>query len=414
VSRPIDERLAAAGLPALARPVWAEIDLDALAGNLAAIRSAVGPQVRVEPVVKADAYGHGAVPCARALEAAGADGFSVATLDEAYELRAAGITKPLLVLYPIAAAHVPAAATAGIATSIGPGLAGERILAAAAANAPGGGPPLDVHVEIETGLGRGGALPADAADLVERVRRTPGARLAGVWTHLAAADNATYTQAQDAQFAAVLGTLDPELGLGAHPGGTRRHLAGSGGVLGGHASTWDAVRPGIAVYGLVPDGLATAPDQAGPAAALRPVLSLLARPVRVVDLPAGHGIGYGPVFFTQRPSRIATLALGYGDGWHRVLTGAASALVRGIRVPLVGRVSMDAVMADVTDVPGDPVDEDDEFVLIGRQGAARITAYEVASAGGTISYEVVTGVSRRVARVYHAAGSVAGLRTLAG
>jgi alanine racemase len=411
---PIEERLAAAGLPVLARPVWAEIDLDALAGNLAAIRSAVGPGVRVEPVVKADAYGHGAVPCARALEAAGADGFSVATLDEAYELRSAGITKPLLVLYPIAAAHVAGAAGAGIATSLGPGLAGERILAAAAANASAGGPVLEVHVEVETGLGRGGSLPADAADLVERVRHTPGIALSGVWTHLAAADDAAYTGAQDARFGEVLGRLDPGLAVGAHPGGARRHLAGSGGVLGGHASTWDTVRPGIAVYGLVPDGLATAPGVAVATAALRPVLSLHARPVRVVELPAGHGVGYGPVFYTRRPSRIATLALGYGDGWHRVLTGKASALVRGIRVPLVGRVSMDALMADVTDVPGEAVNEDDEFVLIGRQADQAITAHEIAAAAGTISYEVVTGVSRRVARVYHAAGSVAGLRTLTG
>lgn len=414
MSSPIEDRLASAGLPQLARPVWAEIDLDALVGNLAVIRAVVGTGVRVEPVVKADAYGHGAVPCARALEAAGADGFSVATLDEAYELREAGITKPLMVLYPIAAGHVPNAAAAGVATTLGPGLAGERILEAAAANAASGGPPLDVHVEIETGLGRGGALPADASGLMERARSAPGTRLVGVWTHLAAADDAAYTREQDARFADVLGGLDPGLWLGMQPGGTRRHLAGSGGVLSGHTSAWDAVRPGIAVYGLVPDGLATAPAVADAAAALRPVLSLHARPVRVIDLPPGHGVGYGPVFFTQRHSRIATLALGYGDGWHRVLTGAASALVRGVRVPLVGRVSMDAVMADVTDVPGEAVDEDDEFVLIGSQGAANITAYEVASAGGTISYEVVTGVSRRVARVYHAAGSVAGLRTLTG
>jgi alanine racemase len=408
----IEERLTAAGLPALARPVWAEVDLDALAGNLAAIRTAVGPGVRVEPVVKADAYGHGAVPCARALEAAGADGFSVATLDEAYELRAAGITGHLMVLYPIAAGHVASAAAAGIATSLGPGRAGDRILEAASANASAGGRELDVHVEVETGLGRGGVLPADAAGLVARVRATPGARLVGVWTHLAAADDPAYTGGQDARFGEVLRGLGPEVGLGAHAGGARRHLAGSGGILGGSASAWDMVRPGIAVYGLVPDGLSTAPAVAGAVATLRPVLSLHARPVRVADLPAGHGVGYGPVFFTQRPSRIATLALGYGDGWHRILTGRASALVRGTRVPLVGRVSMDALMADVTDVPGEPVHEDDEFVLIGDQEGARITAHEVAAAAGTISYEIVTAVARRVARVYDAAGSVAGLRTL--
>ncbi len=193
-----------------------------------------------------------------------------------------------------------------------------------------------------------------------------------------------------------------------------RHVSGSGGLLGATAGTWDAIRPGLATYGLVPDGLrvagATDDDETG----LRPVLALYARPVRVVDLPAGHGVSYGPAFVTDGPSRIATLPLGYGDGWRRGWTGLASALVRGIRVPLVGRVAMDAVMADVTDVPGPAVTEDDEFVLIGSDGDERITSFDLAAAGGTISYEVVTGMSRRLPRVYHAAGSPVEIRYLAG
>jgi alanine racemase len=143
-------------------------------------------------------------------------------------------------------------------------------------------------------------------------------------------------------------------------------------------------------------------------------MSLHARPVRVLELPAGHGVSYGPTFVTTRPTRIATLPLGYGDGWRRVLTDRADALVRGIRVPIVGRVAMDAVMVDVTDVPGAQVTEDDEFVLLGSQGAERITAYELAAVCGTISYEIVTGMSPRLARVYHAAGSAIGARTLTG
>jgi alanine racemase len=136
--------------------------------------------------------------------------------------------------------------------------------------------------------------------------------------------------------------------------------------------------------------------------------------VRVVELPAGHGVSYGPTFVTTRPSRVATLPLGYGDGWRRAWSDRAEALVRGMRVPIVGRVAMDAVMADVTDVPGDPVTEADEFVLIGEQGSERITAFDLASTGGTISYEVVTGMSRRLPRVYHAAGSPVEIRYLAG
>jgi alanine racemase len=168
------------------------------------------------------------------------------------------------------------------------------------------------------------------------------------------------------------------------------------------------------VYGLVPDAMTPPDETAAAASALRPAMSLHARAVRVIDLPAGHGISYGPTFTTARPSRIATLPLGYGDGWRRALSDRAPALVRGVRVPIVGRVSMDAVMADVTDVPGPPVTEADEFVLLGVQGGAAITAFELASLAGTISYEIVTGMARRLPRVYHAAGLPVGIRTLAG
>ena len=407
-------RLARAGLPPLARTAWLEIDLDALRGNLATLRAAAGPGVRVEPVVKADAYGHGAVPVALALEAAGADGLSVATLDEAYELRDAGVGLPILVLYPIPVEHVVDAAAARIATSLGPGVLGARILDAAASLSADGRSPLEIHVEVETGLGRGGAPPETAAALVETVRNSPGVRLGGVWTHLAGADDDVYSRGQDVRFGASLEPLAGAIAWGGGGDAVRRHLAGSGGLLSGSVARWDSVRVGISVYGFVPDGLVPAAPMAASAAGLRPVMALRARPVRVLDLPEGHGVSYGPAFFTQRPSRIATLPVGYGDGWRRALTGRAWALVRGVRVPLVGRVAMDAVMADVTDVPGSPVSEDDEFVLIGDQGGMSITAHDLALACGTISYEVVTGMSRRLARVYHAAGSVVGVRTLTG
>jgi alanine racemase len=194
----------------------------------------------------------------------------------------------------------------------------------------------------------------------------------------------------------------------------RRHLAASGAVLAADVRRWDSVRIGLATYGLVPDALAPAPEVAPDAARLRPVMALCARPVRVVDLPSGHGVSYGPSFVTARASRIATLPLGYADGWRRALSDRAWALVRGTRVPLVGRVAMDAVMADVTDVAGKPVTERDEFVLLGEQGGQRISAFELASACETISYEVVAAMSRRLPRVYHAAGSPVEIRVLAG
>jgi alanine racemase len=406
---PIEVRLARAGLPPLARMAWLEIDLDALRANLSVLRSIVGPDRRVDPVVKADAYGHGAVPVALALEASGADGLSVATLDEAFELRDAGVTLPLLVIYPVPAAAVAAAAAADVAVSLGPGEAGERVLRAAA----GLPRPLEVHLEVETGLGRGGVLPPATAAAIAAVKAAPGVRLGGVWTHLAAADDSASARAQGERFAAALGLVDA-VAWGGGPGAVRRHLAGSGGVLGSVVEGWDSVRTGLAVYGLVPDALVPPPATVDAASRLRPVMALKARPVRVLELPAGHGVSYGPTYVTTRPTLIATLPVGYGDGWRRALSDRADALVRGVRVPLVGRVAMDAVMADVTGVPGGPVTEDDEFVLLGRQGDERITAHELAAACGTISYEIVTGMSRRLARVYHAAGSVSGARTLTG
>jgi alanine racemase len=410
---PIERRLEEAGLLPLARTAWLEIDLDALAGNLSVLRAAVGPAVRVEPVVKADAYGHGAVPVARALEAAGVDGMSVATFDEAIELRDAGITSPLLVLYPVPAAWLAEAAARGIAVALGAGDGASEALAAVRAASSAGRPPLEVHVEVETGLGRGGVLPGDVEAAVTAVLSTPGVRLAGVWTHLAAADDTALTVEQDRRFAAALAPLADAVTWGGAPGvAVRRHLSGSGGVLGDAEPRWDAVRTGIALYGLVPDALVPPASTTAAAAGLRPVMAAYARPVRVAELPEGHGVSYGPTYVTTRPSRIATLPFGYADGWRRFLSDRASALVRGVRVPLVGRVAMDAVMADVTDVPGSPVTERDEFVLLGSQGDERITAFELAAAGGTISYEVVTGMSRRVARVYHAAGSPVGVRTL--
>jgi alanine racemase len=363
-------------------------------------------------VVKADAYGHGAVPVALALEAAGADGLSVATLDEALELRDAGVALPILVLYPVPAGQVEAAAWAHVAVTLGSGRVAEGTLAAAAGAAGTGAPPLVVQLEVETGLGRGGVLPEGLAPLVEAVRREPGVALGGLWTHLAAPGDAASAAGQDARFADAVGGLDAQAIDAAS--GVVRHVSGSGGLLAATAGTWDAIRPGLATYGLVPDGLPVPATDGGGAGDLRPVLALYARPLRVVDLPAGHGVSYGPSFTTAQPSRIATLPVGYGDGWRRTWSGLAEAIVRGVRVPLVGRVAMDAVMADVTDVPGQPVSEDDEFVLIGAQGTERISGDDLAAAGGTISYEVVTGMSRRLPRVYHAAGSPVEIRYLAG
>jgi alanine racemase len=401
---PIESRLAAAGLPPLPRTAWLEIDLDALRGNLGVVRELAGQGQRVRPVVKADAYGHGALQVAAALEAAGADGFCVAAMDEAVELRDGGIRAPILVLYPIPVAWVGVAAGLGNAVTGGsPAELAEIVRAAADLDDAG---PLAIELEVETGFGRGGFLVEDLVPAARLVTTSPGTVLAGLWTHLQAAPNPAITGSQVERLAAATTAL-------AAAGITlpARHVGASEALLGDELLPYDGVRPGLITYGLVPDELDPATLPAA-AAKLRPVMALYARPVRVVDLPAGAGISYGPTFRTARPSRIATLPVGYGDGFSRRLSNRASAIVRGIRVPLVGNVTMDAVMADVTDVGGPPVDGADEFTLLGASGSERLDVRDLAPERTTNSWEVVVAMSRRLPRVYHAAAGPVGLRTL--
>lgn len=399
------------------RTAWLEIDLAALVANLGVLRRLAGPGVGLEPVVKADAYGHGMVPIARALVEAGASGLCVAAFDEAVVLRMAGVKGRISVLYPIPPERAVEAARRSIAIAVGD-MASLRVLIAAVG--PSGRPPRDrrarygarqpprlrIELEVETGLGRGGLAPEAIVEAVRTIQTAPGVRLAGLWSHLQAAEDRDRTAAQVRRFEAAGAAL-----VAAGLPMPRRHLAASGGLLVPGVPSYDAVRPGIATYGIVPDELD--PSDWPPAAReLQPVLSLHARPVRVAVLPANHGISYGPTFETARPSRIATLPIGYGDGWSRSLSNRAFALVRATRVPLVGNVAMDAVMADVTDVPGPPVTTDDEFVLIGVQGTERITALDVAQSRNTNTWEVITSMSRRLTRVYDAPAGMAGYRSL--
>jgi alanine racemase len=397
----VGHALRRAGLPPLPRTAWLAIDLDLLRANLAALRRLVPEGTRVEPVVKADAYGHGAVPVARTLEAAGADGFGVATFDEALELRAGGVRAPILVLYPVPPELAIEAAAAGIALTMGDEILMERTLEAAARHGAPATARLDLHLEIETGLGRGGLHPELVPRVLDRLRTTPGVRVAGVWSHLGSAGDPGRSGRQARAFEAAARVVGPDA-----------HLAASGGLLAGSAAPWQRVRPGLATYGLVPEGIALAEDRLPVAETLDPVLSLHAQPVRVAALPAGTGISYGETFVTARESRIATLPVGYADGYQRIRTGRAEALVRGMRVPIVGTIAMDAVMADVTDVPGPPVTLDDAFVLLGRQGREEITAVDLARIGTTISWEVLAAMARRLPRVYYAAAVPLGLRTL--
>jgi alanine racemase len=379
--------------------------------NLAAVRSLVGAGVPVHPVVKANAYGHGAIEVAAALEAAGADGLCVATADEALALRESGVGIPILVLFPVPPAMAAELARRRVAVAAGDlellrATADAMALAAAGAGRRSPRPaPLGVHLEIETGLGRGGFDEGDLGRAAALIATSPALRIAGLWTHLQAPEDAIRTARQLERFEAGTARLR-DAGYSIPP----RHVAASGGLLVGDVASLEGIRPGLAIYGLIPDELLE--TEAARRIDLHPVMSLHARPVRVAELPAGWGIGYGPTFVTSRASRIATLPLGYGDGWARALSNRAVALVRGQPVPLVGNVAMDAVMADVTDLPGEPVAIADEFVLLGRQEGHSITAAEVAAARSTNAWEVVTAMAARLPRVYHAPSGTLGLATL--
>jgi alanine racemase len=364
---------------------WIEIDHASIRHNLEVIRS-VAAGAEVIAVVKANAYGHGAVAVARTLEAAGVERLAVATIDEARELRQAGIRAPLLLLWGIG----PDEASAAVELSLEPIVYEARPIDWLAAAARSAGRRIGVHLKLDTGLGRQGADPSAAVELAHAVVRDPYLALAGTMTHLAVpGEDDAYTEVQLLRLARALDALRSS---GIDPGLV--HVSASAGILSGVAGPADAVRPGLALYGMRPAGIGAASGTDG----LRPALSLKARALRIFDLPAGEAIGYGLRFRAARATRIATLGIGYGDGWPRLHANNGSVLVRGQRAPIVGAVSMDGLTVDLGQIAG--VTYGDEFVLIGEQSGARITADEVAGERRTINYEVTTALRERLPRLH--------------
>ncbi len=357
--------------------------------------------------MKADGYGHGLEETARTFAAAGAELLCVATLDEGLRLRAAGLRSRILVLFEVPVGGVPEALAAGLELVAADPAALDATLAAVGRATRPKRPKLRLHLEVETGLARAGYPPERAHEAARRIVAAPGVELASLWTHFASSHDAAATGEQLRRFELAVGSLRAA-GLALPP----RHVAATGGLFGGALGQTQLVRPGLALYGELPEGFPVSAAARPVAAALRPAVALKARPVRVETLAPGEAVGYGGLWRAERASRVATLPLGYGDGWSRAYGGRTSALVRGRRVPLVGSVAMDAVVADVTDVPG--VSSADEFVLLGAQGQARITVAELARARTTISWEVLASMAYRVARVYHAAAGLTGTRTLSG
>jgi alanine racemase len=347
------------------------VDLGALRSNVESLRRRLPPATRLIAVVKADGYGHGARPVAEAALAAGAWGLAVVTLEEAAEVRDLLPPERILVLGPLLAEDAAEAAAGGYALGCS-SLDLARALAAAA-----GSRRVPVHLKLDTGMGRYGAQPAEFAAIARFITSAPSLELAGTWSHLATADSdAGYAREQLERF------LVATQGL---PG--LRHLANSGGVLKQAEMALDAVRVGIAMYGCED------PE-------LEPVLQLRARVAQVKTVEAGSSIGYGRTWTAAAPARIATVSIGYADGVQRARSNRGDVLVRGRRVPLVGRVSMDSITLDVSALP--ELEAGDTATLIGADGGERIRAEEVAGWSGTISYEVLTSIGRRVERVYRA------------
>src|SRR5215212_4133801 len=373
------------------RPTWAEVDLNNLAANFKQIKQRVSPTARVMAVVKANAYGHGAVECARRLSREGADWFGVALPEEGIELRASGITQPVLCL----AGYWPGQAAACIQnrlTAVVYRLEMIEALDQAAANA---GVVADVHVKVDTGMVRLGVRFDQLSEFVAALDRFRNVRIDGVMTHLAAADDATcqpLTRDQIQRFEDAV-TIFREHGY--RP--THLHLANSAGIFGYRESWGNLVRPGGVLYGLWRDVLPL--SESSPE--LLPVMSLHSRICLLKWVPPGETIGYGCTFEASRRSLIATLPVGYHDGYMRGLSNRAHVLVRGVFAPVVGRISMDLTLIDVTSVAD--VEIDDEVTLLGldRENAElKIRAEDLARISGTLSYEVTCGVSERVPRVY--------------
>jgi alanine racemase len=366
------------------RETRADIDLLALAANVEVAKRLAG-RAAVMAVVKADAYGHGAVPVARTALGAGATWLGVALPEEGAALREAGVTAPILVLGPLA----PAEAALPLAHDLDQCVSDVGQIEALRAAARAMGRTARVHLKVDTGMGRVGLQPAEIPRVAEALRAAEGVRVRGLMTHFAEAEaeDLAHTRMQLSRFDAAwracrAAGLPIEL----------RHAANSAGLLFVPEARLDLVRPGLLLYGYHPRGAGAGEP------ALRPALRLRTAIRQLKDLPRGASLSYGRTFIAPRDARIALLPIGYADGWSRLLSNRAHVLVRGRRAPVVGRVCMDLTLVDVTEVPGAAVG--DEVVLIGRQGDDAITADEVAVLQGTISYEVLCRLGPRVPRTY--------------
>lgn len=369
------------------RPTWVEIDLSAIANNTRQLKTLIGPYVRLLAGLKADAYGHGALKVARTVLHNGASMIGVATTSEATPLREAGIHAPMLVFGYVPLWQMREAVRLDLTITIYSLEAAQALARAALAL----GRTVNVHVKVDTGMGRLGIRAEDVnavIALVEAVRALPNLYLEGVFTHFATADSLdqTQTRLQLARFNAILQALDEQ---GLRP--PLVHAANSAATLSMPEARFDMVRPGIALYGLDPSPDVRLPE------GFRPALSFKTQVAQVKLVPEGECISYGCTYTTECPTLIATLPVGYADGFRRAPYTWGSVLIHGQEAPIVGRICMDQCMVDVSHIPLTRVG--DEVVLIGQQGDATLTAEQVAQRLGTVNYEVVSAILARVPRV---------------
>jgi alanine racemase len=376
------------------RPTFATVDLGRLAANYRALAERVGKGVGIIPIVKADAYGHGAVAVARRLSTLGPRAFAVALPEEGVELRRAGISEEILLLGGLGPGQVGVA----LEHRLTPAVFERGLLERLSHEGRARGRRIAVHVKIDTGMGRIGFPTREHAPLVDWLASAKGIEVTGVFTTFARADEPDdpETALQIDRLAVLLAGL-ARAGIG--PGLV--HASNTAGILAHPAGWGQAVRPGLGLYGIHP-------GEAVPRAPLLPVLALETTVIQVKDVPAGTPIGYGGAWRAEGPARIATLPVGYGDGYPRALGSCGRVLFDGGEGRVAGRVSMDLIAVDATGIEGVVVGS--PATLIGERGGGIVTADEIARAGGTIPYETLCGISGRVPRVYVEAGRVLTVR----
>ena len=368
------------------RPAWAEINLDHIAHNIGLLRKQIGPATGIMAVVKADGYGHGARRVADTAIEAGASSLAVAFVDEAVDLRKAGIKTPILIL----GYTDPSLFKKLIEYSLTPTIFGLDTAEQLSRQAQELNIVLPVHIKVDTGMGRVGLLPEEALEVISRIAILKGLSLEGIFTHLASAEDNdfTYTTEQLLLFNRIIDSFQ-ERGISF----SLVHAANSAAALNHPSSRFNMIRLGLSMYGYYP-----AFEMRDIEPKLKPSLSFKSRVILVKKVQAGKAISYGCTYHTSRESLIATVPVGYADGYSRLLSNKGQVLIRGCRVPVVGTICMDQLMVDVTDVPG--VRLGDEVILYGKQGQEEIKVEEAAELVGTINYELLCAVSKRVPRYY--------------